>query len=60
MVAAKLDTEETIMTLEYASMVTLGGATVNWFPDQKPRGMYPMSKRINTITRTNPKPPLGP
>ena len=29
MLAAKLDTDETITTLEHASMVGLGGATVN-------------------------------
>jgi hypothetical protein len=37
--AAQLDTDETIRTLEHTSMVILGGATVNRFPDQKPRGM---------------------
>jgi hypothetical protein len=58
--AAKLDTDKTIPTLERASMVALGGATVNRFPDQKPRGMYPKSKRISTITSTSPMPPLGP
>jgi hypothetical protein len=58
--AAKLDTYETVPTLERASMVALSGATANQFPDQKPRGMYPKSKRISTITSTSPKPPLGP
>ena len=60
MLAAKLDTDETITTLEHASIVALGGAIVNRFPDQNPPGMYPKSKRISTITSTSPKPPLGP
>jgi hypothetical protein len=48
--AAKLDTDETIPTLERALMVAFGGANINRFPDQNPRGMYAKSKRISTIT----------